>query len=57
LQAEDLGQIKRRVQGNAQRLKIARGKLKAELGRKFSTKTLKRFLKSLTVDIKDGVRV
>lgn len=55
LQAEDLDQIKQTVQANAQRLRIAREKLKAELGREFSTKTLKRFLKSLTADIKDGV--
>jgi transposase len=54
LQAEDLGQIKQTVRANAQRLRIAREKLKAELGREFSTKTLKRFLKSLTADIKDG---
>jgi transposase len=57
LQAEDLGLIKRQVQENAQRLRIAREKLKAELGREFSTKTLKRFLKSLTADIKDGANV
>jgi transposase len=57
LQAEDLGQIKRQVQENAQRLKIAREKLKTELGREFSTKTLKRFLKSLIADIKDGANV
>jgi len=41
--AEDLPQIKKQVQENAQRLKIARQKLKAELEREFSTKTLKRF--------------
>lgn len=57
LQAEDLGQIKRQVQENAQRLKIAREKLKEQLGREFSTKTLKRFLKSLIADIKDGANV
>ncbi len=57
LQAADLPQIKRQVQENAQRLKIAREKLKEELGREFSQKTLKRFLKSLTADIKDGVNV
>lgn len=55
LQAEDLDQIKQTVQENAQRLRIAREKLKVELGREFSAKTLKRFLKSLTADIKDGV--
>ena len=57
LQAADLGQIKRQVQENAQQLKIAREKLKAELKREFSTKTLKRFLKSLTAGIKDGANV
>lgn len=54
LRAEDLAVIKEKVQENAQRLKIAREQLKEELGREFSTKTLKRFLKSLTADIKDG---
>ncbi len=57
LQAEDLPQIKQQVQENAQRLKIARQKLKEELGREFSAKTLKRFLKSLIADTKDGVNV
>ena len=47
LRAEDLAVIKEKVQENAQRLKIAREKLKEELGRDLSTKTLKRFLKSL----------
>ncbi len=55
LQAEDFPQIKQCVQENAQRLKIARQKLKEELGREFSEKTLKRFLKSLIADINDGV--
>ena len=57
LRAEDLAVIKEKVQENAQRLKIAREQLKEELGREFSTKTLKRFLKSLTADIKDGANV
>ena len=57
LQAEDLARIKQTVQENAQRLKIARSILKEELGREFSTKTLKRFLKSLIADTKDGVNV
>ena len=57
LRDEDLSIIKEKVQENAQRLKIAREKLKAELGREFSTKTLKRFLKSLIADTKDGVNV
>lgn len=57
LKAEDLAVVKEQVQANAQRLKIAREKLKEELGREFSTKTLKRFLRSLTADIKDGAHV
>lgn len=57
LRAEDLAQIKKRVQENAQRLKIARSLLKEELGRKFSTKTLKRFLKSLIADTNGGGNV
>lgn len=57
LRAEDLAVIKEKVQENAQRLKIARQKLKEEVGREFSTKTLKRFLKSLIADIKDGASV
>lgn len=57
LRAEDLAQIKKRVQENAQRLKVAREKLKEELGREFSTKTLKRFLKSLIADTNGGANV
>ena len=55
LQAEDLAIVKEKVQENAQRLRIAREKLKAELGREFSTKTLKRFLTSLIADTNAGV--
>ena len=57
LQDADLPQIKAVVQANAQQLKIARQKLKEELGREFSAKTLKRFLKSLIADTKDGANV
>ena len=57
LQAEDLAIIKDKVQANAQRLKVAREQLKEELGREFSTKTLKRFLKSLIAATKDGASV
>ncbi len=57
LRDEDLDQIKKQVQANAQCLKIAREKLKAELGREFSTKTLKRFLKSLTAATNAGGNV
>jgi hypothetical protein len=47
----------KKVQENAQRLKIARQKLKEELRREFSTKTLKHFLKNLIADTKDGVSI
>ena len=57
LQAEDLAVIKEKVQANAQRLKVARSILKEELGREFSTKTLKRFLKSLIADTSGGANV
>lgn len=57
LRDEDLTQIKQTVQENAQQLKIARQKLKEELGREFSTKTLKRFLKSLIADTSAGAGV
>ncbi len=57
LKAEDLAQVKTCVQENAQRLKVARSILKEELGREFSAKTLKRFLKSLTADTRDGASV
>lgn len=57
LTAVDLPQVKVRVQENAQRLRIARQKLKEELGRDFSEKTLRRFLKTLVAAIKDGAGV
>ena len=57
LQATDLAIIKEKVQENAQRLKIAREQLKVELGREFSAKTLKRFLKSLIAATSDGANV
>lgn len=54
---EDLPAVKERVKENAQQLRHARQRLKAELGREFSEKTLRRFLKSLVADIKDGANV
>lgn len=57
LRDEDLPQVKAVVQENAQQLKVARQKLKEELGREFSAKTLKRFLKSLIAATKDGASV
>jgi len=57
LRAEDLPQVKAIVQENAQALKVARQKLKEQLGREFSAKTLKRFLKSLIAATSDGANV
>ncbi len=57
LQSADLPQIKLRVQQNAQQLKLAREKLKEDLKRDFSDKTLRRYLKNLVADIKDGAGV
>jgi len=54
---EDLPPVKAVVQANAQALKLAREKLKQELGREFSAKTLKRFLKSLIADTNAGANV
>ncbi len=57
LSAQDLAQVKRRVQENAQQLRLARVNLQAELAREFSEKTLRRYLKNLVADIKDGANV
>jgi len=57
LRAEDLPQVKTCVQENAQALKLAREKLNQELGREFSAKTLKRFLKSLIAETPAGANV
>lgn len=57
LTSVDFAQLKRRVQENAQQLRLARRALKEELERDFSEKTLRRYIKSLIVGIKDGVSV
>lgn len=57
LSPRDLAQVKRCVQENAQQLRLVRGHLKAELERDFSEKTLRRYLKNLVADIKDGANV
>jgi len=53
----DFAQVKQRVQENAQQLRLARVQLKAELERDFSEKTLRRYLKNLIADTKDGASV
>lgn len=50
----DLPLIKKKVQQNPQDIKAVRDELKTELGREFSAKTLKRFLKSLVGHPGDG---
>ena len=57
LSIADFPQVKKRVQENAQQLRRARVELKEDLEREFSEKTLRRYLKNLTADIKDGVSV
>lgn len=57
LGAADLPRVKKCVQENAQQLRRARAALKEELERDFSEKTLRRYLKNLTADIKDGASV
>jgi transposase len=41
----DLAAIRRAVQGSRQRLSLAKAELEQELGKEFSTQTLKKFLK------------
>jgi len=52
---QDLPVVRRVVQENRQRLRLAQERLQAELGKEFSTTTLKRFLKSITADTSDCV--
>ena len=57
LSVADFTQVKRRVQENAQQLRLARLELKEDLERDFSEKTLRRYIKNLIVGIKDGASV
>ncbi len=52
---QDLPVVRRVVQENRQRLRLAQEALQAELGKEFSTTTLKRFLKSITAGTSDCV--
>lgn len=47
-QESDLPAVKKAVQDNCQRLRLAREELQGELGREFCLQTLKRFLKKTT---------
>jgi transposase len=47
---KDSAKIKAAIKNERQRLKLAKADLEKELGKEFSLKTLKRFLKNLSVD-------
>lgn len=57
LAATDFEAVKKRVQENAQQLRLARVALKEEFKREFSEKTLRRYIKNLVADISDGANV
>lgn len=57
LTSSDFALVRRRVQENAQQLRLAQVQLKEDLERDFSEKTLRRYIKNLIADIKDGVSV
>ncbi len=57
LAIEESELIKEKVQAHAPQLKLAREALKAQLGKAFSEKTLKRYLKKRVPDGKDGEKV
>ena len=50
---EDLEAIKKAVQKHRQRISIAKVELEKELGKEFSKRTLDRYLKNLTADIRE----
>lgn len=50
---QDLPAVRRAVQANRQRLSLAQQALQDELGKEFSTLTLKRFLKNIVADTSD----
>jgi transposase len=53
----DIEQVKQRVRENRQQLKEVRTQLKEDLSKKFSDKSLKRFLKSLVANGNDFAKV
>jgi transposase len=50
---EDLETVRKAVQKHRQRISIARAELQESLGKEFSSRTLSRYLKILTADIKE----
>ncbi len=57
LQIENTESIKEAVRRHRQRITLAKAELEASLGKEFSQKTLSRFLKNLTADIKESESV
>lgn len=51
--AEDLQRVREAVSEHRQRIGFARAELEAELGKQFSEKTLRRFLKKTVADINE----
>jgi len=43
-------QVRTAVQNHRQKISLAKSELEADLGKKFSNKTLKRFLKNIVAD-------
>lgn len=52
---QDGAKVKAAIQKERQRIKMAKEELEQNLGKKFSTSTLKRFLKRLSADGKESV--
>lgn len=52
---QDEAKVKATIQKERQRIKMAKEELEQDLGKKFSTSTLKRFLKKLAADGKESV--
>ena len=50
---DDLEKVRLAIQENRQRIGLVRSQLEKELGKEFSTLTLKRFLKSIAADTKE----
>src|SRR5215208_3022037 len=51
---EDLPRVKAAVAANRQRISLAKAELEAELGKRFSTKTLARYIKNMVLAINES---
>jgi len=54
---DDLPRVKAAVAANRQRISLAKAELEAELGRRFSTKTLQRYIKNMVLAINESENV